>query len=127
MNALYLTTKGDTTIYLPSTLEVEGYGCGVFELFGRTHYPNDDPLFLCSDICEESIVNNFKLPVLHRLTRDPNGLVNMKINNIIWLRIIRPTITTIRLYLCNSKGEVVSLANQELHCTLLTIPHENVN
>ena len=35
MNAVYLTTSGDTTTHLPLSIEVEGYSCGVIELIGK--------------------------------------------------------------------------------------------
>ena len=32
MQAVYLTTNGDTTTFLSTPLEVQGYGCGIIEL-----------------------------------------------------------------------------------------------
>ena len=35
MQAVYLSTNGDTTTILSTPLEVQGYGCGVIELNGK--------------------------------------------------------------------------------------------
>lgn len=37
---------------------------------------------------------------------------------------MRPTISSIRLYIADETGEIVSLENNQLHCTLLFIPHK---
>ena len=39
MQAVYLTTNGDTTTILSTPLEVQGYGCGVIELNGKVTIP----------------------------------------------------------------------------------------
>ena len=35
MHTVYLTTNGDTTTFLSTPLEVQGYGCGIIELDGK--------------------------------------------------------------------------------------------
>ena len=37
---------------------------------------------------------------------------------------MRPTINSVRLYISNGKGEIISLGREELNCTLLFIPKE---
>ena len=39
MNAIYASTKGDSVINLAQTLEIEGYGVGVIEVYGKTKVP----------------------------------------------------------------------------------------
>ena len=39
MHAVYLTTNGDTTTFLSTSLEVQGYGCGIIELDGKVIIP----------------------------------------------------------------------------------------
>ena len=39
MHAVHLATNGDTTTILSTPLEVQGYGCGVFELDGKVVVP----------------------------------------------------------------------------------------
>ena len=77
-------------------------------------------LYLCSDIVEESDVGNIKMPVLHSLRRK-NG-IPAEINNVIWLRVMRPSISRIRLYITDETGKVFSLPKNTLNCTLLFIP-----
>lgn len=125
MNAVYLSTTGDTTTVLPTPLEVQGYGCGVIEISGKL-IPRDDNgnLYLCCNIVEESFVGSIKIPVLRYMKRSQSGNVNSTLNHIIWLKVMRPTITSIRLYIANDKGEVVSLPDSKVNCTLLFIPHK---
>lgn len=122
MNAVYLTTDGDKTTELPIPLEVEGYGCGVIEMTGKIKNGFRDRLFLCCDICEESYVNGIRLPVLRYLSRNSNGVINKQIDHVIWLRVMRPTISSIRLYIADESGQIVSVEGNKLNCTLLFIP-----
>ena len=170
MHAVYLSTNGDTTTILSTPLEVQGYGCGVFELDGKVVVPKrlqrkatppppqprpipqppedveedvnnmpsphdelkdqsqvipvdtgyTDNLYLCSDIVEESDVGNIKMPVLRYLKRK-NG-IPVEINNVIWLQVMRPSISSIRLYIADETGKILSLPKNTLRCTLLFIP-----
>ena len=157
MHAVYLTTGGDTTAFLSTPLQVQGYGCGIIELDGKVIIPKrlmknkpkaipsppmtptgeegqippreelkdqsleqNNNLYLCSDIVEESDVGNIKMPVLRSLKRK-NG-IPAEINNVIWLRVMRPSISRIRLYIADETGKVFSLPKNTLNCTLLFIP-----
>ena len=122
MNAVYLFTDGDRTTDLPIPLEVEGYGCGVIEMTGKIKNGFKDNLYLCCNICEESYVNNIRLPVLRYLNRNSNGLINKGIDHVIWLRVMRPNISSIRLYIADENGEIVSVEGNKLNCTLLFVP-----
>ena len=162
MHAVYLTTNGDTTTFLSTQFEVQGYGCGIIELDGKVIIPkrlmknkpkpmpsppmtptdeegkippheelkdqsleqNNDGftnnLYLCSDIVEESDVGNIKMPVLRSLKRK-NG-IPVEINNVVWLRVKRPSMSRIQLYIADDRGKVFSLPKNTLNCTLLFIP-----
>lgn len=139
MHAVYLSTDGDSTTMLSTPLEVQGYGCGVIELNGKVTIPkkllrtNSTPvdnnldvegftenLYLCSDIVEESDVGNIKMPVLRYLKRRSG--IPAQINNVIWLRVMRPSISRIRLYIADETGKILSLPKNTLNCTLLFIP-----
>lgn len=122
MNAVYLSTDGDKTTELPIPLEVEGYGCGVIEMTGKIKSGFRDRLFLCCDICEESYVNNIRLPILRYINRNSNGVINKSIDHVIWLRVMRPNISSIRLYIADEHGQIVSVDGNKLNCTLLFIP-----
>ena len=119
MKAVYPSTEGDTTIELP--LEVEGYGCGVVEINGKFNSIKEN-LYLCCDICEESFVGNNRYPILRALEQRPNGLTTNEIHHVIWLCVMRPHISSIRLYIANEYGDIITLGKNKLNCTLLFIP-----
>ena len=119
--ALYLSTTGDNTIEFPLPLEVEGFGCGVIELSGRVESPKED-IFLCCDICEESFSRESMIPILRNIKRKANGLITNEINHMIWLRVMRPHISSIRLYIANKSGDIITLPKNYLKCTLVFIP-----
>ena len=187
MHAVYLSTNGDTTTFLPEVLEVHGYGCGVIDLDGYITIPEslktltthdedihdtidreniyiptieeeeeeesplplpepkpkpvdevkpippppttDDTekkfsqnLYLCCDIIKESTVGNIKLPVL-RYIKLKKGRIIGDIYNVIWLNVIRPSISSIRLYIADDTGKIISFKGNTLNCMLLFIPH----
>ena len=67
MKAVYISITEDDTVELATPLEVEGYGVCVIEMNGRVQNGFKDSLYLCCDICEESYVNNTKMPILRRI------------------------------------------------------------
>ena len=63
---------------------------------GKVQNGFNHPLYLCCDICEESTVGNSKIPVLRYLNRNSwNGIINKSIDHVIWLCVMRPTISSI--------------------------------
>ena len=75
MNALYLSTCEDVITELATSLEVEGYGCGVLTAKVCSGFRED--LYLCCDICEESFIDGTKMPILRMLDRYSNGEIKM--------------------------------------------------
>ena len=66
MKSMYISTSGDTTLELPVPIDVDGCVCGVIEMNGKlSSYVGD--IFLCSDICEESIAIETVMPVLQNI------------------------------------------------------------
>lgn len=132
MKAVYLTTDGDTTTVLPFPIEAHNYGCGVIEMNGKLFVPkdrnnqdnnrkdNNENLYLCCNMVEDSFVGNIKMPVLRTIKRK-NGVVSGIIHKVIWLKVMRPTISNIRLYITDEKGNIVSLNRNKLNCTLLFV------
>ena len=176
MNAVYISTNGDTVTTLATPLDIPNYGCGVIELSGRIDdqdieisgkvmdminleeeeeevedqedgiglrkrkrdmngveskkrkkrhikEKNQDDLYLCSDIVVSSYVHSIKLPVLRCIKRKPNGYILNNISRPIWLSLNRPFISNIRLYITNNQGEIISLPNKSLNCTVLFLPN----
>ena len=96
MKVIHIATTGDSTLELPTPLDVEGYLCSIV-----VNLKGD--LFLCCDSCEESVVGDIKLPALRCIKRKQTGIVYNDINHVIWLQVIRPNINSIRLYITNIK------------------------
>lgn len=118
IKSVYFSTSGDTTIDLPVPLEIEGYVCGIIEMSGKiSSYKGD--LYLCSDICEESVVGEVIMPVMRSIMRRPNGVIINDIKHVIWLKIKRPHISSMRFYISNTKGDIMSFGEDKLKCTLL--------
>ena len=59
------------------------------------------------------------MPVLQNIKRRGNGVIINDINHVIWLRVIRPKINSIRFYIANAYGEIMSFGEEKLKCTLL--------
>ena len=66
MKSSYISTSGDTTLELPVPFEVDGCVCGIIEMSGTLSTYKGD-IFLCSDICEESITGETVMPVLRKI------------------------------------------------------------
>ena len=128
MKALYLSTNGDTTTVFPFPLELQGYGCAVIEMNGKITSPKSasngpyDNLYLCCNIVEESLVGNVKMPILRTIIRRNNIVTSGQLQKLIWLKVMRPTISSIRLYIADNNGDIVSLPRNKLNCTLLFTP-----
>lgn len=111
----------DKTFYLPEVISTENYVCGIKHLSGKitSSVKKTERLFLCSDICQESFVNSTKIPVICEIIRNIKGNITNNIENVTWLKILRPNISTVRLYICDEKGKPLSLTNPILRGTLL--------
>lgn len=97
-------TAGDFTIQLPRTVS-DVQECGIVEV--RLPTVPQKPLFLCSEICVESIINNHTLPVLRRLGQK---IVLPSIITYIPLRV--QSFDTIHFYLCKESGEKVNIVGE---------------
>lgn len=97
-------TAGDFTIQLPRT--VSGVQeCGIVEV--KLPTVPQKPLFLCSDICVESITNNQTLPVLRRLGQ------KLSLPSIITYVPLRgQSFDTIYFYICKESGEKANLVGE---------------
>ena len=62
------------------------------------------------------------MPVVRSIKRKVNGLVTNDINHMIWLRVMRPHMSNICLYISDQSGEIKTVDKNKLKCTLLFIP-----
>ena len=113
----------DITTTLAVPLQVEKYGCGLISIHGNVvpTGAKKSPLYLCIDVCEDSNVGEIKMPVLRQLVRNSRGMI-IDVNNIIWLRVNRPIVRSLRVYIADSVGRLASLSTGWLSCALLFIP-----
>ncbi len=124
MQLLHFDINKDTTFHLQETLEIERYRCGVVKLHGEliSNTPKRQTLYLCSDLCQDSHVNESKMRALRQFVLFGNGQVDPQIDLPIWLPVVRRSITSIRMYICDTQGEILSFQGEGLHCTLVLIP-----
>ena len=121
--SLYLSCSGDSVVYLPETIEIDGYSCGLIEVQGRliTEKKIFEPLFMCCDFCEDSFIDNNKLPILRQMKRNQSVVSTKDINHVIWVKVNRHSIRKIRLYICDKLGNVPSFKSGSLQCSLQLI------
>ena len=112
----------DITINLNCPLNVPNHCLALGELSGRIQSKNErrrTPLYLCCDLCEDSNVMNAKMPVLRQVIRSQGGNISNPVQNLIWCKLVRDHITTIRLYISDVDGELQPLSNCLLNGTLI--------
>ena len=66
-----------------------------------------NPLFLCSDLCIESITNTQTLPVLRRLEQKTVTPITVT-----YVPLKVQDFDTIRFYICNTSGELENLVGE---------------
>jgi hypothetical protein len=146
MDVIYVNTKtGDDTVTLAERIECEGYGIGVAEISGqltpkqkiRNKREEEEEgkkevceenifqtkfFYLCSNISEEVIINNLKLPILRKIHFNREGYVHEIYSKILLLRVEREPISKINLYITDEQGQRISFEGKGLNCTLVLIP-----
>ena len=79
----------------------------------------ETPVFICSDICEETVVGEKKLPVLALITEK-----QVEPSHVVYLRLKTESLKSIRIYLTDRSGEKLSEPVSTLYCTLHFFNHE---
>ena len=97
-------TATDFTVQLPKTISGVKE-CGVVEV-GLPIAPRS-PLFVCTDLCEESITNNKTLPVLRRVSQK-----NFFPSFITYAPLRVQNFDTVRIYICKETGEKVNFIGE---------------
>jgi hypothetical protein len=97
-------SASDFTVQLPQTVS-DVKECGIVDV--RLPAGPKDPLFVCADLCTESIVNNKTLPVLRRVSQKTflPGFITY-----IPLRV--QDFHAIRIYICKESGEPFNLQGE---------------
>ena len=92
MNYVYVFMHGITEkVTFPIPLEMERKGCALFYIRGKVKPFTNEPLFLCTDFIELSMVrSNKQMPILCKinLLKDESmggGIIDPMYNKILWL------------------------------------------
>ncbi len=97
-------TATDFTVQLPTSISGVSE-CGLIEL--RLPSSPQKKVFLCTDICEESVINEKTLPVISSLIRKDSAPTH-----IVYIPLRSRSFDTIRFYICHESGEVVDLVGE---------------
>lgn len=112
--------SADESFYLANTIDSKGTEIAVTSITGKIPESfKTKRLFLCSDICRESYVNERKLPVLCELRVKNTGYIQGYLAHFVFLKIIRPSIESLRLYIADDNCNIVSFPTGMLKCALL--------
>ena len=133
MEALYLTVnETDEQVFLPTTLNLQDYACGILDATGSFEPYTGKPLFLCCDFIRPSVVGDKLLPALRRIPVQrkkkgniDTGKILARFHKLLWFPVTRAEVGEIRVYITGKDGEVPSFDNFTLNCTLVCIPPKN--
>ena len=97
-------TATDFTIQLPRTISGV-QECGVLEV--RLPSTPQKPLFVCTDLCEDSIVNSTSLQVLRRVT-----LKTVIPSLVTYIPLRLQAFDRIRIYIIQDSGQLANLGGE---------------
>ena len=113
----------------PIPLDMERQGCMLFDIRGKVKPFTNEPLFLCANFIELSMVrSNKQMPILCKinLINDESmggGIIDLMYNKILWLPTNCSPLKEIPLYISNRHGRFAPLVDCNIDCTLVFIPH----
>ena len=123
---IHLVTDSDSIVRLPQSIIVRNYVVSVISVSGFLKDWNPKKiLYLCSDMCTDSIVGTEMRPVLCPLNlsvRKKNEINIDNIQNPIYVEVSCEELRVFNLYICDEFGMKQSFQNCKLNCSLLFIP-----
>lgn len=109
----------DFTIELPKTYELNGHWeCGLKEI---SVVSNEEKLYVCSDVCEESYVEDTMLPMLRVLYNIKKGKKKESyflFNDPCYIKVKVDKLSRIRMFIRGSQLQSLKTDNFTLYCTL---------
>ena len=107
-------SPSDFTVLLPERIRLaEGkWLCGLLSVHIPTR-SEKNPLFICSDICSESVTGEYKLPVLARIFG-----TSTKPNNILFIPVKKRELSSIRIYIKEKRYGIVAFDAGHSYCVL---------
>ena len=109
----------DFTVRLPTRLQLNGdqWWCSLIELTVQTD--PSFPLYLCSDVCYDSIAGSRSLPVLSRISQPHTEAANL-----VFVKVKTSELSSIRLYLIEAiTGDFATNVRGCTYCTLRFTKH----
>ena len=97
-------TAADFTVQLPRSIS-GAEECGVVEV--RLPSTPQKPLFVCTTLCGDSIVNDHSLPVLRRV-----AIKTFIPSFITYIPLRVQSFDTIRIYICRETGEKANISGE---------------
>ena len=116
-------------VTFPIPLDMERKGCVLFGIRGKVKPFTYEPLFLCANFIELSMVgSNKQMPILHKinLLKDEltgGGMIDPMYNKILWLPTNCSPLKEFRLYISDRHERFAPLVDCNIDCTLVFIPH----
>ena len=117
------------TVTFAIPLDMEGKGCALFDIRGKVKPFTNEPLFLCADFVEPSMVgNNKQMPILCNINLlkvelTGGGIIDPMYNKILWLPTNHSPLKEIQLHICDRHGRFAPLVDCTIDCTLVFILH----
>ena len=113
----------DFIVELPQTVPLPGHWkCGLLEVKYSTHFnePSDtETIYICCDICDESIVLGARLPVVRSCSISASlTTVHNLFNNIYYVRTIQEELSSFRIYILDQNLNSVSFKGKTFSCVL---------
>lgn len=129
MIAIYANmTSASEKMAFPNTRDLKDKSCALFEIVGKVSPYTDQPIFLCADFIETSIMGpDLVLPVLRRISLIKNktgdgARIQQILKKMLWVPTSRGRVEEIRVYITDAKGNPAPFDECQLSCTLVCIP-----
>ena len=116
-------------VTFPIPLDMERKGCTLFDIRGKMKPFTNEPLFLCTDFIESSMVrSNKQMAILCKINlfKDESmggGIIDPMYNKILWLPTNCSPLKEIQLFKSDRHGRFAPLVDCNIDCTLVFIPH----
>ena len=125
MNIYPTNTPGKFYSKLPNTLYLDGqWDCALVQFQYINKYVHTTPtsLFVCMDLCLQSIIGNRKLPILRRISNvknmQSNEIIEATFDHLLYIPLNQKVIDVIEIYITDEKSNPVIFSQGPLLITL---------
>jgi hypothetical protein len=111
-------SAGSFSVHLPERLFLKGkWDVALCELDYQGKV-SADSVYICSGICESSVVGDIKLPVLRRISLKGKKK-HYEFSHLFFIPVIHQEIPTINVFIRGEHGENMSVESGTVKCTLV--------